>query len=454
MPDTVEWATLSTLSDHLQRGEVLAAELVEAALAQIDAADTPDNPVFLRRFDSDARRDAVAVDAARARGAAVSPWAGIPFAVKDLFDVTGHVTHAGAVVTRDDPPARHDATVVAALRQAGFIPVGATNMTEFAFSGIGINPHYGTPEAAPWPGERRAPGGSSSGAGVSVARQMVPLSLGTDTAGSCRIPAAWNNVVGLKPSQSRVSRDGIFPLSKTLDAPGPLARSVNCCRIADAVMRGVTPAESSSAELSTFHFIAPDLDRLPPLDDDVADSYHDALRRLSDAGANVIGQPAPAFEQAAEAFLSRPIAGYEAWLVHRDRLAERGDGYDPNVATRLRAGADVDPAEHARSVAERRRVADAFRADTPSRTFHLLPTTAIPPPPIDALVHNTELFAQQNIRALVYTSTANYLDACAISLPIGRGMGLSLIGPNGTDDALFDAAEAVERSLLRSCTTP
>ncbi|MEM9601677.1 MAG: amidase family protein [Pseudomonadota bacterium] len=454
MPDAVAWATLRTLSEQLQRGEVQAADLVEAALARIDAADTPDGPVFLRRFDSEARREALAVDNARARGEAVSPWAGIPFAVKDLFDVSGHVTHAGAVATRDDPPARHDATVVAALRQAGLIPVGATNMTEFAFSGIGINPHYGTPEAAPWPGERRAPGGSSSGAGVSVARQMVPLSLGTDTAGSCRIPAAWNNVVGLKPSQSRVSRDGVFPLSTTLDAPGPLAQSADCCRIADALMRGVMPAPAPSASLSAFRFIAPVGDRLPPLDDDVAEHYRAALQQLEDAGATVVEQPAPAFEQAAEAFLSRPIAGYEAWLVHRDRLAARGGEYDPNVAARLRAGANVDPAEHARTVAERRHVADAFRADTPPKTVHLLPTTANTPPSIDALARDNDLFAKQNLRALVYTSIANYLDGCALSLPIGRGVGLSLIGPSGTDDALFDAAEAVEHVLSRSRSTP
>ena len=161
----------------------------------------------------------------------------------------------------------------------------------------------------------------------------------------------------------------------------------------------------------------------------------------------------PSYEQAIAAFLSRPLAGYEAWLFHRDRLAAHGDQYDPNVASRLRAGASVDPADHAAAVAERRQVADAFSAGAEARCFYLLPTTANTAPPIEPLQADDDLFAKTNLRALTYTSIANYLDACAISLPIGPGIGLTVLGPTGTDDALLMAAEAVEIALTEARST-
>lgn len=442
--------TLQSLATALDRAETTAEQLVAASLASIERQNPPDNPVFLHIFTEQAMEAARDSDRARARGEARSQWEGIPFAVKDLFDIKARVTHAGARVTAEDPPASVDAEVVAALKDRGMVLIGTTNMTEFAFSGLGLNPHYGTPEAAPWPGGGHAPGGSSSGAGVSVALGTVPLSLGTDTAGSCRIPAAWNSVVGFKPSQYRLSRNGIFPLSHSLDTPGPLANSVACCRTAEALMRCAEPGDVARATLASLEFTVPDFDFLPELDSEIETAFSSATNSLQMAGARVRTARVSWIEKAVEAFLTHPIAGYEAWLLHRERLAARGDEYDPNVARRLRAGGNVDVVAQAEAVAERRALADAFRVSAAPGNFYLLPTTANTPPIINSLQSDDAYFATANLRALTYTSVANYLDACAISLPVAAGVGLSVMGPNGTDSALLSAADTIEATLAQA----
>src|SRR5436305_7181670 len=176
------------------------------------------------------------MDGLRRVKAAPSRYAGIPVSIKDLFDIKGQVTRAGSRALDDSPPAEADAPVVARLRRAGFVVIGRTNMTEFAYSGIGINPHFGTPKGIWQRGAGHVPGGSSSGGAVSVADGMAHAALGTDTGGSCRIPAAWNGIVGFKPTQRRVPLDGAVPLSTTLDSIGPIARTVKCCAVLDAVL--------------------------------------------------------------------------------------------------------------------------------------------------------------------------------------------------------------------------
>ncbi len=436
---------LRTLSDQLTRGEVTASDLCEASLHTIATRDPTHAPAFLKVFASEARQAAARVDSSRANGEPTPPFAGIPFAVKDLFDIKGEITRAGAVVTDGDTPAAQDADVVAAMRQAGLVLIGTTNMTEFAFSGIGINPHFGTPPSTSYPGEQRVPGGSSSGAAVSLAQGMVPISLGTDTAGSCRIPAAWNGVVGFKPSQSQQSRRGVFPLSTTLDVPGPLALSVDCCRIVDALMRGQSPNQPSRQELATFRFIRPTFEAYPTLDPDVSDAYEMVMARLTAAGANLTTANVPSFADAATAFLSTPIAAYEAWQLHRSRLESDSKRYDPTVATRLRAGEQITPEEQNRRIAWRHDCVHAFKEATPANCYYLLPTTANTAPKIAELTDNIDQFRHSNLTALTLTSTANYLDACAISLPIGRGVGLSVIAPQGRDSGLLNAAEAIEK---------
>src|ERR1700684_1965050 len=233
MPNT---PTLATLAADLERGRTSARKLVDECLARIADASGAGARVFIHVDAEAAIEAAEAMDRLREVKAAPSRFAGIPVSIKDLFDIRGQVTRAGSRALDDSPPALSDAPVVARLRRAGFVLIGRTNMTEFAYSGIGINPHYGTPKSVWQRAVGHVPGGSSSGAAVSVADGMGHGALGSDTGGSCRIPAAYNGIVGFKPTQHRIPRDGGVPLSFTLDSFGPLARTVECCAVLDAVL--------------------------------------------------------------------------------------------------------------------------------------------------------------------------------------------------------------------------
>src|ERR1700742_5046429 len=228
--------TLAALADDLEAGRTTARKLVEDCIARIADPAGEGQRTFIH-VDKDAALDAAdAMDRLRRAHAAPTRFAGIPVSIKDLFDIKGQVTRAGSRALEDSAPAEADATAVARLRRAGFVVIGRTNMTEFAYSGIGINPHYGTPKSAWQRGVGHVPGGSSSGAAVSIADGMAYGALGTDTGGSCRIPAAYNGIVGYKPTQARGAPGGGVPLSFTLDSFGPLARTVECCAVLDAVL--------------------------------------------------------------------------------------------------------------------------------------------------------------------------------------------------------------------------
>src|SRR6516165_7940467 len=231
--------------------------LVEQCLARISDQSGEGGRVFLKVHAADALAAADFYDRERAHGAAPSPFAGIPVSIKDLFDIAGDVTTAGSVALRDAKAAEHDATAVARLRAAGLIPIGRTNMTEFAFSGIGLNPHYDTPRNPHDRATGRMPGGSSSGAAVSVSDGMALGALGTDTGGSCRIPAAVCGVVGYKPTAKRIPTDGVLPLSFTLDSVGPLAPTVACCAVLDAIMAGEEPDDLTPFRLDVLRLAAP-----------------------------------------------------------------------------------------------------------------------------------------------------------------------------------------------------
>jgi len=231
--------TVLAIMADLANGLTSSRELTEAALAQIADPAGEGARTFVKVYGDSARAAADAQDRLRKAGYIASPLAGLPVSLKDLFDVSGERTLAGSKALADSPPAVHDAPVVSRLRAAGAVLIGRTNMTEFAFSGVGINPHYGTPGN---PYDRRLiPGGSSSGAAVSVSDGGAVIAIGTDTGGSVRIPAALCGIVGFKPTQERIPRDGVTPLSTTLDSIGPLANSVACCAVADAILAGEPP---------------------------------------------------------------------------------------------------------------------------------------------------------------------------------------------------------------------
>src|SRR5437870_4104936 len=274
MPDL---PTLASLAADLESGRTTARALVDACLAKIADRDGEGPRAFIHVDSEAAIETAEAMDRLRQANAAPSPFAGIPISIKDLFDIRGQVTRAGSRALEDSAPAEADAPVVARLRRAGFVVIGRTNMTEFAYSGIGINPHFGTPRSVWQRSVGHVPGGSSSGAAVSVADGMAHGALGTDTGGSCRIPAAYNGIVGFKPTQRRVPLDGAVPLSFTLDSIGPLANSVACCATLDAVLAGEGVTRIQPRPIKGLRLAVPSTVALDELDDAVAKTFDRAL---------------------------------------------------------------------------------------------------------------------------------------------------------------------------------
>src|SRR5215213_3709688 len=276
---------LAALADDLESGRSTARKIVDGCLARIADKSGEGARAFIHVDAEAAIEAAEAMDRLRQINAAPSRFAGIPVSIKDLFDIKGQVTRAGSRALEDSPPAEADAPVVARLRRAGFVVIGRTNMTEFAYSGIGINPHYGTPKSVWQRSVGHVPGGSSSGAAVSVADRMAHGALGTDTGGSCRIPAAYNGIVGYKPTQRRVPLDGAVPLSFSLDSIGPLARSVGCCAILDAVLANEPIAPLKPRPVKGMRLAVPTTIALDDLDAAVAATFERALKSLADHGA-------------------------------------------------------------------------------------------------------------------------------------------------------------------------
>ena len=444
--------TLDSVATALRHGQTTSRALVEASLAAISHPGGEGARAFITVYADQARASADAMDALRRAGRAPGPYAGVPVSLKDLLDVAGEPTLAGSRALGGQPPAVAHAPVVARLLAAGFVPVGRTNMTEFAFSGLGINPHHGTP-LSPWdrPG-RRIPGGSSSGAAVSVADGMAVVGIGTDTGGSCRIPAAFCGVVGWKPTAQRVPLAGAVPLSPTLDSIGPLAPSVACCAAADLVLAGEEPAPLAKAELAGLRLAVPTNLVLDGMDAGVEAAFERAIRRLDAAGALIEHRDFPSFEQVLYANRRGGFAAAEAHAWHRGLLAEQAADYDPRVRARIEAGASMLAADYVDLLAARRAVIVAMNAATEPYDALMLPTAPIVPPRLDDFADEAA-YACINALVLRNPSLFNFLDRCAISLPAhGAGeapVGLMLVGETGRDRRLLAVAAAVEANLRK-----
>jgi aspartyl-tRNA(Asn)/glutamyl-tRNA(Gln) amidotransferase subunit A len=300
-----------------------ARERLEQALARIGDPSGEGQRAFLSLYPQSASEAASAADRRAFDGNTLGPLDGAIVSIKDLFDVAGETTRAGSKALADAPPASTDAPIVRRLREAGAIIVGKTNMSEFAFTGIGANPHYGTPGN---PDDRdRVPGGSSSGAAVAVADEMCEISIGTDTGGSTRIPAALCGVVGYKPTKARISTRGAFPLSPTLDSIGPLARSVNLCAQADSILAGEKPWELEGSAIAGFRLGIPQGLPLEDLDAIVAGQFESSVTRLGRAGATLSDIEFSIFDDMARVQSPATIATVEAYQIHRERILARGD---------------------------------------------------------------------------------------------------------------------------------
>jgi len=317
--------TLASLAADLDSGATSARKLVEQCLAKIADPAGEGARAFIHVDKDAAIAAADAMDWLRKAHAAPSPYAGIPVSIKDLFDIKGQVTRAGSRALEEDCcTADADAPVVARLRRAGFIVIGRTNMTEFAYSGIGINPHYGTPKSAWNRSVGHVPGGSSSGAAVSIADGMAFGALGTDTGGSCRIPAAFNGIVGFKPTQRRVPLEGGIPLSSSLDSFGPLARSVGCCAVLDAVLADEPVQPLQPRPVKGMRLAVPTTVALDDLDDEVASTFERALETLSREGALIERIEVPEFHDVGVMNAKGGFAAAESYAWHRYLIVSKG----------------------------------------------------------------------------------------------------------------------------------
>jgi aspartyl-tRNA(Asn)/glutamyl-tRNA(Gln) amidotransferase subunit A len=442
--------TLATLAADLDSGRTSARKLVDDCLAKIADGSGEGIRTFIH-VDSEAAIEAAeAMDRLREVKAAPSPFAGIPISIKDLFDIRGQVTRAGSRALEDSAPAEADAIVVARLRRAGFVVIGRTNMTEFAYSGIGINPHYGTPKSAWQRHVGHVPGGSSSGAAVSVVDGMAHGALGTDTGGSCRIPAAFNGIVGFKPTQRRVPLDGGVPLSFTLDSFGPLARTVACCAVLDAVLADETFVPLQPRPIKGMRLAVPTTVALDDLDDAVAKTFERALETLSRQGALIERIEVPEFLDVGVMGAKGGFAAAESYAWHRYLIAGSGDVYDPRVSSRILRGETVSAADYIDLLNARRSlIARTERRLAPYDAL-VMPTTANTPPVIADLADD-KAFTQANLLALRNCTLINMIDGCAISMPAHREgevpVGLMLAASGGADRRIFELAAGMEAAI-------
>jgi aspartyl-tRNA(Asn)/glutamyl-tRNA(Gln) amidotransferase subunit A len=440
--------TLASLAEDLAQGKTTSRHLVDECLARIADVAGEGARAFLAVNEA-APRIADAMDALRAAGAAPSPFAGIPVSIKDLFDLAGETTRAGSRALADAPPATADAPAVARLKAAGFIVIGRTNMTEFAFSGVGINPHYGTP-LNPWDrATGRVPGGSSSGAGVSVADGMAHMGLGTDTGGSCRIPAALCGIAGFKPTARLVPREGAAPLSSTLDSIGPLARSVGCCATVHGYLSGdVRPL--AKTRLRGLRLAAVRTIFQSDMDAHVAGAYARALRRLADAGAIIEEIDAPEFNEVAVMNAKGGFSAAEAYAWHRPLMERAGASYDPRVLVRIQRGSQQTAADYCDLLTARAGFIARIERRLAGYDAFIGPTTPIVAPPVAAFATDEE-FARLNLLLLRNPTLVNMMDGTSISTPMhGPGeppSGLMVSGPALADRRVLSLAAAVEDAL-------
>jgi aspartyl-tRNA(Asn)/glutamyl-tRNA(Gln) amidotransferase subunit A len=424
-------------------------ERLEQALARIDDPKGEGARACLTVYREAALAAADAADARARTNTSLGPLDGVVVSIKDLFDVAGEVTRAGSkVVAEEGKPAAQDAPIVQRLRRAGVVIVAKTNMTEFAFSGIGANPHYGTPGI---PADRtRIPGGSTSGGAVAVADGMCQITIGSDTGGSTRIPAAFCGIVGFKPSKFRVPTEGAFALSQTLDSIGPMAASVADCALADAVMAGEEPKPLEPVPLAGLRIGVAQGMPMEALDETVGKRFPDAIARLSKAGAHLSDEQLPLLARMVEVNSKGGIVPPEGLAIHRDRLARRAADLDPNIRVRLERAAKIAAADYIDMLQARGELVRAMDARLADLDVLAMPTTPIVPPTI-AEVAAPDVFSRKNAMVLRNTSIGNFFDLCAVSLPLpregGLPTGLMLFARNGQDHRLLRVAATIERLL-------
>lgn len=420
-----------------------ARDAVDEALRRADRPAA--KGVFTLRADDRARRDAAAADASSRR----PPYWGVPTTIKDNVDIAGEVTTAGSKVLARNPPAAKDAPVAARLKAAGFINLGRTNMTEFAFAAIGVNPHYGTPRNPAFTDER-IPGGSSTGAAVSVALDIVPAAIGSDTGGSVRIPAALCGITGFKPTFGAITNEGTYPLAASVDTIGVLARDVTDCAAMFDVIRDRPGTARTAPALRGLRLAAPQNYVRDNLDDAVARAFDAALARLADAGAEIVPLTLPEIDEIPELHKNGTMVMAEAYALLKDVVRGREADCDPRIVARVLAGEKVTPETYSAIMRRRAELQALIARRLAGVEAYLMPTVAITAPAF-AEVEAVGAYLAANALILRNATVVNFMGHCAISLPCHAAgtapVGLSVAMLGDRDDALLALAHSVEQAL-------
>ena len=450
-----EEMTALALGREFEEGKADPREVTEAYLERARRLD-PDRRVYVSLLEKRARAEAAAAHDRAKRGFRLHALDGVPLSWKDLFDVAGEPTSSGSLALRDNVAAR-DCELLARATRLGSVALGKTTMTELAFSGLGINPKVGTPANPHDEKIERVPGGSSAGAGVSVAAKLAPAAIGSDTGGSVRIPAAWNGLVGLKTTAGRLPMNGTVPLSPTFDTAGPLAKDVADAAALFALLEGRAMPPLHAADLSRTVFWVPENGIVwENTEPQIISALHGAIHRLVHAGARIIEKSLPelddihalAWDPKASRLVAEAYAQWGEMLAANEKLI-----YRP-VFERVMAGAKLTAADIIRADLKRREISARYIAATAGVDAVIFPTVAIAPPPIVTLEDGGDAYGQANRMALRNATIGNQLGLSAITLPCGRDdngipIGLMLQAAPMREEKLLSLAIAIERLFFR-----
>jgi aspartyl-tRNA(Asn)/glutamyl-tRNA(Gln) amidotransferase subunit A len=453
MTDNLEKQSAAEIGRGIAKGGLDPVEVAEFFLDRIER--DRDNPSFILVTRKRALEEATASRKRHREGRAAGPLDGVPIAWKDLVDMAGERTTAGSALYADAPPKETDAPIVANLAAAGMVALGKTNLSEFAFSALGLNPHFGTPRNPRDPTTPRIAGGSSSGAAVAVAGGLAPCAIGSDTGGSIRAPSSFCGIVGFKTSEGRIDKQGVFPLSRTLDTIGPMAHNVEDCVLIDMALRGQSNTPVRPLDLSGVEFVVPDKSGIDDAEPAVAANLETTLKRLAGAGANVTSRPVP--QIGAMRALSRQYASLvaiEAYAEHR-AIFDSADAQRMDRRVVKRALGGRVPERDALNLQRGREELIAALTDELKGAILVLPATPMTAPAIDALERDDELFRVTNLRAIHYTFLGNLFRMCGLALPSGTDSaglptGVQFLAPGGNDDRLLSIALSMEKALERA----
>ena len=443
----MDWLTqpAAELGRAIAAGRVDARELTEAFLDAIDRHPARD-AIYARTTPDRARSEAAAA-AERARaGLPAGPLDGVPISWKDLFDTGGVATEGGTRLLAGRVP-EQDCLVLRRATAAGTVCLGKTHTSELAFSGLGVNPMTGTPPNAIEPA--RAPGGSSSGAAVSTRLGLAAAGIGSDTGGSVRIPAGWNDLVGLKTTAGLVPLDGVLALSRSFDTVGPLCRTVEDCALLLGILADMAAPDLSAANLADERLQVATTLVLDGCDDGIVAAFDAAVERLGRAGASVTRGAVPEFDGAMQAMRDlSPLVTSEAWAEWGHLIDANPGVMYPRIEERFRLGKDADAAKDDAARAEYARLSQAIQGRMDQHGLLIMPTTACWPPETERLLDDGKYFAERNLMALRNTRLANLLGLSSLTLPTGTAMcGLMLFAPPGAEARLLRIGSAIEAAL-------